>query len=134
MSLCRKGSHFQHYLNVELQVAFIHLPGNHTFYDLYWNQLEAIIGWTKDIMCFALLDFHVQKPKPNQKVASLSLKLCHTKYLREKKKVHVLDAHPSQHARQNSWLHGMSTGSSNTEILHMQIPHCQKKKKKHKYL
>lgn len=50
------------YLDIKLEVALIHLPGNHTLYDLHWNQLEAVIGWAEDVMRLPLLDLQVQEP------------------------------------------------------------------------
>lgn len=44
------------YLDVKLQVASVHLSGHHTFYHLHWHKLEAVEGWTDDIMGFTLLD------------------------------------------------------------------------------
>lgn len=49
----------------------------------------------------------------------------------EKKKKTPTCPYPSQHALQNSCPHDMSTGSSNTEIEHRQIPHCRETEDKH---
>lgn len=55
-------SEIQLYLNVKLQVALIHLSGDNAFNDLHRNQLEAVIGRAKDVMCFPFLDLQIQKP------------------------------------------------------------------------
>jgi len=49
------------YLNVKLKVSFVHLLGNHTFYDVYRHKLETIICWAKNVVSFTLLNFQIQK-------------------------------------------------------------------------
>lgn len=46
----------QLYLNVKLQIAFIHLFGDHAFNDLHGNLLEAVVSRAEDVVCFSFLD------------------------------------------------------------------------------
>lgn len=57
----RVQEHFDNYLNVKLKVSFVHLLGNHTFYDVYRHKLETIICWAKNVVSFTLLNFQIQK-------------------------------------------------------------------------
>ena len=50
------------YLDVELQVALVHLSRHHTLNDLDGHELVAVIRRAEDVVSFSLLDLHIQEP------------------------------------------------------------------------
>lgn len=55
------------YLYIKLEVAPVHLPGDHALNDLHGNQLEAVVCRAADAVSDTFLDFQVQKPGQIQK-------------------------------------------------------------------
>ena len=52
------------YLDVKLQIALVHLSGNHALYHVHWHQLIAFVGWAEDIMSITFLNLDIKEPFP----------------------------------------------------------------------
>lgn len=52
------------YLDVKLQIALVHLSGNHALDHVHWHQLIALVGWAEDIMSITFLNLDVEEALP----------------------------------------------------------------------
>lgn len=61
----REGAndYFDFYLDVKLQIALVHLSGNHALYHMHRHKLVALICWTEDIMSISLLNLYIEEPE-----------------------------------------------------------------------
>lgn len=52
------------YLDVKLQIALVHLPGDHALNHVHWHQLIALVGRAEDVMSITFLNLDIEKPFP----------------------------------------------------------------------